>query len=164
MKEIKYDRQKAIDYAKEWAYERNPRYYNFDSVGGDCTSFVSQCIYAGSKVMNFSQYGWYYRNGYNKSASWSGVEYLFDFLVNNKSIGPYGQEVDVGQVEIGDIVQLSFDGIKYSHSLIIVDKYLKNNIIKIFVASHTDDSYYRELQTYKFKNIRFIKIEGARIY
>lgn len=114
--------------------------------------------------MNFSQYGWYYKNGYNKSASWSGVEYLFEFLVNNKSVGPYGKLVDFKQVEIGDIVQLSFDGTKFSHSLIIVDKYIKNNIIKIFVASHTDDSYYRELQKYKFKNIRFIKIEGGRIY
>ena len=162
MKEIKYDRQKAIEYAKNWTYKRNPKYYNFDLVGGDCTSFISQCIYAGCNVMNFNQYGWYYRNGYSKSASWSGVEYLFKFLVNNISVGPYGKIVDINQVEIGDIIQLSFDGIKYSHSLIIVDKYIKNNKIKIFVASHTDDSYYRDLQTYNFKNIRFIKIEGAR--
>ena len=28
MKEIKYDRQKAVDYAKEWAYKRNPNKYN----------------------------------------------------------------------------------------------------------------------------------------
>ena len=42
MKEQEYNRQKAIEYAKKWAYGRNSNYYNFDSVGGDCTSFVSQ--------------------------------------------------------------------------------------------------------------------------
>ena len=46
VKEKRYDRQKVIEYAKKWAYLRNPKYYNFDSVGGDCTSFASQCIYA----------------------------------------------------------------------------------------------------------------------
>ena len=87
-----YNRKEAVEYAKIWAYKRNPKYYNFDTVGGDCTSFVSQCIYAGAKVMNYSTYGWFYKNGYNKSASWSGVEYLYKFLVNNKQTGPYGRE------------------------------------------------------------------------
>ena len=27
----KYNRQKAIEYAKKWAFKRNPNYYNFDS-------------------------------------------------------------------------------------------------------------------------------------
>ena len=79
-----YNRREALRYAKEWAYKRNPKYYNFDRVGGDCTSFVSQCIYAGAGIMNYSAYGWYYRSGNDKSASWSGVEYLHKFLINNK--------------------------------------------------------------------------------
>ena len=37
-----YDRNTAINYAKKWALSRNPKYYNVDAVGGDCTSFVSQ--------------------------------------------------------------------------------------------------------------------------
>ena len=49
-----YNRREALRYAKEWAYKRNPKYYNFDRVGGDCTSFVSQCIYAGAGIMNYS--------------------------------------------------------------------------------------------------------------
>ncbi len=55
MKQKQYERQKAIEYAKQWAFLRNPKYYNFDSVGGDCTSFISQCIYAGSNTMNFTK-------------------------------------------------------------------------------------------------------------
>lgn len=41
LRRVEYYRQKAKEYAKKWAYGRNPKYYNFDSVGGDCTSFVS---------------------------------------------------------------------------------------------------------------------------
>lgn len=53
MKEIQYDRKKAVEYAQKWAYKRNPNYYNYDAIGGDCTNFVSQCIFAGSQVMNY---------------------------------------------------------------------------------------------------------------
>lgn len=90
MIEIPYNRQKVLEYAQKWAYDRNPKYYNFDSVGGDCTSFASQCIFAGSNVMNYSKSnGWYYINGNNKSPSWSGVEFLHKFLITNKLAGPY---------------------------------------------------------------------------
>lgn len=51
MKSIKYDRISAVNYAKKWALSRNPKFYDFDPIGGDCTNFISQCIYAGAKVM-----------------------------------------------------------------------------------------------------------------
>ncbi len=35
-----YDREKAVAYAREWAFSRNPEYYIFDEIGGDCTNFV----------------------------------------------------------------------------------------------------------------------------
>ena len=153
-----YNRKEAVKYAKIWAYKRNPKYYNFDTVGGDCTSFVSQCIYAGAKVMNYSTYGWFYKNGYNKSASWSGVEYLYKFLVNNKQTGPYGREAKLEELEKGDLIQLSFDGTTFGHTLIIAN--IQNN--HIYIASHTEDSYNRDLFTYNFRRLRGIKIEGVR--
>ncbi len=30
---MEYNRQMVIEYAKKWAFLRNPKYYNFDSVG-----------------------------------------------------------------------------------------------------------------------------------
>ena len=42
MTTIEYNRQAAVDYAREWAFRRNLRYFDFSSYGGDCTSFVSQ--------------------------------------------------------------------------------------------------------------------------
>lgn len=56
LREKEYNRELAINYAKEWAYKRNPNYYNFDAVSGDCTSFVSQCLYAGCQVMNYNNF------------------------------------------------------------------------------------------------------------
>ena len=54
LKIIPYDRFAGVSYAHRWAYERNPKYMNFDELGGDCTNFASQCLYAGAGVMNFT--------------------------------------------------------------------------------------------------------------
>lgn len=157
-----YNRQKAVEYAEKWAYRRNPKYYNFDSLGGDCTSFISQCIYAGSGIMNYTKdIGWYYNSINDRAPAWSGVEFLHNFLINNKSVGPFGKIVTMNEVEKGDIVQLSFDGRIFAHTLIIVGIDNGNNI---FTASHTGDSYMRNISTYVFKKIRFIKIQGVRKY
>ncbi|MBP3352092.1 MAG: amidase domain-containing protein [Lachnospiraceae bacterium] len=53
MREITYNRTAAVYYARKWALGRNPAYYDFEEVGGDCTNFASQCIYAGAGVMNY---------------------------------------------------------------------------------------------------------------
>ena len=101
MREVIYQRDKVYEYAKKWACDRNPKYYNFDPVGGDCTSFTSQCIYAGIGVMNYEKInGWYYLNGNNKSPSWSGVKYLYQFLTENKGSGPYGIEAKKEDIEV----------------------------------------------------------------
>lgn len=165
MKTKQYDRTKAVEYAQKWAYKRNPRYYNFDDVGGDCTSFVSQCIYAGCNIMNYKKHiGWYYNSINDRTASWSGVEFLNDFLIKNKGIGPRAEKTELEKIEIGDIVQLKFNNNpKFSHSLIIVDK--KNNSMDdIYVASHTEDSYYRKLSSYVFEEIRYLHINTIGIY
>lgn len=109
LRKIEYDRQNTKEYAKKWAYSRNPKYYNFDSIGGDCTSFVSQCIYAGSGAMNYTKNtGWYYNSINDRSPSWSGVEFLYKFLIDNKGVGPRGEETSMDKLKIEDIVQLSF--------------------------------------------------------
>ena len=165
MKELIYDRDKVIEYAKKWALSRNPKYYNFDNVGGDCTSFVSQCIFAGANVMNYTKdIGWYYINGNNKSPSWSGVDFLYKFLINNKSVGPYGKEAKINEIKIGDIAQLSFDGDKFEHTLVIVNIENEFTLSKIKIASHTFDSFNKAISEYLFQNIRFIHISGVRTY
>ena len=154
METKKYDKISAITYAKKWAMARNPKYYNFDNFGGDCTSFVSQCLFAGSKKMNFNyENGWYYNNGYDKSPSWSGVKYLYNFLTKNKSYGPRGIASSIDNIELGDVVQLSFDGTNFSHSLIIVDINFTQQISlnNIYVAAHTYDVLNKKINDYEYK-------------
>jgi len=164
MKIKEYDRNLAVEYARKWAYLRNPKYYNFDPVGGDCTSFASQCIYEGSKIMNYDKKnGWYYINGNNKSPSWTGVEFLHRFLTTNKGIGPFGKIVDINNIELGDIAQISFDGIKFAHSLVIIDIGSVPSINNVLIAAHTFDTLNKKISEYNFKKIRFIHISKVRI-
>ena len=76
-----YDKAKAIEYAKKWAYSRNPKFYDYENLGGDCTNFISQCIYAGTNTMNYSNInGWYYNNANAKSPSWTLILNLYQTL------------------------------------------------------------------------------------
>lgn len=161
MIEIEYNRKLAKEYAKKWAYLRNPKYYNYENLGGDCTNFVSQCIFNGCGIMNYNKIGWYYNNANDKSPSWTGVEFLNNFLLNNKSVGPFGKTATIEELMEGDIIQLSFDGMTFAHSLIIVEK-LSNNFDNVFVATHTFDSYGRAVSSYVFQDMRAIHINGAR--
>lgn len=152
-----YIRRDALNYAKKWALSRNPKYYSFDKIGGDCTNFISQCLYAGSKTMNYTKtFGWYYIDSTKRSPSWTGVEFLYNFLINNTGPGPFGMETTQDKVKIGDIIQLG-NSEKFYHSLIIVDIH-KNNI---FVAAHDFNAYMKNLNTYFYEKIRFIHILGV---
>mgnify|MGYP000229660104 FL=1 len=159
-----YNREKAVEYAHIWAYGRNPAYYDFEKIGGDCTNFASQCIYAGSGIMNYTPvFGWYYRSSYDRTASWTGVNFLYKFLVNNKGQGPFAQEVDVSRIMPGDIVQLSFSGDgSFQHSPVVVAVGNPPHVSNILTASHTDDRDYYPLENYNWTDIRFLHIEGVR--
>lgn len=158
-RDIGYDRKKALDYAKKWAFARNPAYYDFEHLGGDCTNYASQCLFAGCGVMNYTPvHGWYYIDANNRTASWTGVRFLYEFLMRNTSAGPYGKLVPREEIIPGDLVQLGDGNGRYYHTPVVVD--VKNG--EIFVAAHTIDSYMRTLRSYSFHNIRYIHIIGAR--
>jgi len=42
-----YDVSKAVAYAHQYYENYNPAYPDYNSSGGDCANFVSQCLYAG---------------------------------------------------------------------------------------------------------------------
>lgn len=161
MRELIYNRRAVVDYAREWAFKRNPAFYDFENIGGDCTNFASQCIYAGARVMNPTPtLGWYYYSINNRAPAWTGVEYLYNFLVNNRGVGPYGKVVLQQEAQVGDILQLGDENGKFYHSPVIVGKLFNT----IYVAAHTYDAYMRPLTDYYYDNIRFIHISGVRDY
>lgn len=155
-----YNRQDAVEYALEWANARNSVYYNFDSIGGDCTNFASQCIFAGSKIMNYTPVkGWYYRSVNDRAPAWTGVEYLYDFLVNNNSVGPLGKVVTQNEIQTGDLIQLGNSNGEFYHSLIVTE-----TEPYILIAAHTYDSVNRPLFSYTYGNIRFVHIQSVKTW
>lgn len=163
MQKLQYDREKALAYAKKWAFSRNPKYYNFDryALGGNCTNFISQCLYAGGAVMNYAKYGWFYVNLNSRSPAWTGVQQLFSFLTSNKAAGPFGSLIEPEEASVADVMQFSFDGKVFSHSSLIT---AINDISPegILLATNTFDSYDRPLSTYAYKLFRIIHIDGIR--
>lgn len=133
MRETGYRREVVLQYARQWAMGKNPRYLDFEKLGGDCTNFASQCIYAGSGVMNYTPVmGWYYNSSSDRSPSWTGVQ-------------------------PGDIVQLGNRN-GYYHSPVIVA--VEGG--RIFVAAHSFDAYMHPLDSYIYEKSRFLHIQGAR--
>ncbi len=163
MIEFAYNREKAVAYAHQWAYRRNPAFLDFQNLGGDCTNFASQCIYAGAGVMNYTPvYGWYYINGNNRSASWTGVVYLYNFLTQNEGVGPYAREVDITEVQPGDVCQMAIDRDVFHHTPVIVKTGLVPDTSNVLVAAHTRDVDCRPIDTYTYRKLRFLHIEGVR--
>ena len=82
---LPYNRRAAVAYAHKWAFSRNPAFYDFSEIGGDCTNFASQCLYAGTGIMNFTpEFGWYYIDATDRAPAWTGVQYLWDFISRPK--------------------------------------------------------------------------------
>jgi len=156
---ITYNRLAAVEYAKKWAFKRNPKYFDFTQLGGNCTNYVSQCLVAGGMPMNYNYpLGWFFRSVNDRAAAFTGVQYFYNFLTRNaKSRGPNAIEIDLKNAQLGDIIQLSFDGESFSHATIIV----KTNGSNPLLAANTYDVLYKPLSDYFFQNIRVLHILGA---
>ena len=153
-----YSRKAAVGYARKWALARNPLYFDFEKLGGDCTNFISQCLYAGIQEMNYgNSAGWFYLNSHSRSPSWTGVRFLFDFLVGNRSSGPRARVTDAAGLQPGDVAQLG-DSVKgFHHSLLVVS--IEES--EIFVAAHSYDVWMQRLSSYGAERVRFLHIMGA---
>ena len=139
-----------MEYAHRWAFGRDPEFYDFSQIGGDCTNFASQCLYAGGGVMNFTpDFGWDYISPEDRSPAWAGVPYFWDFMTRTEpSVGPWGMSTTQNFIRPGDFVQLRFteSGDIFAH---------------ILVAAHSNDVDNRPLDTYEnVEEMRFLHILG----
>lgn len=157
-----YNREKALEYAQKWALKRNPNFYDFSEIGGDCTNFCSQVLNAGECLMNYNgSSGWYYAGSGNRAPSWTSVNLFYNFLVTNQGTGPVAREVEMKDITLGDIIQLSFvKGNLFNHSLVVIKHGSLPDISNIKIATHTDDQYQYSLTNYDWTKIRFLHIIG----
>ncbi len=166
--EIPYDRGRAVEYAKTWALSRNPLFLDFTGQGGNCTNFVSQCVFAGCGTMNYTPtFGWYYRSPSDRAPAWTGVEEFYrfftgnpDFTATNGGTGPYAVDAKTArQIELGDVIQLANEEGDFYHTLII-SGFTENDIL---ICAQSNDALDRPLSTYNYSSLRILHILGARL-
>ena len=156
---IPYNRNHAVAYAERWAFFRNPLFFDFSEIGGNCTNFVSQCILAGCCTMNFTEtFGWYYISVEDRAPAWTGVEFLFNFLTTNTGDGPFGFESSLNSLQVGDVIQLGYENGEYYHTLLVCG-FRGDDIL---VAAQTNDAFGRPLSSYSYSIARGIHILGCR--
>ena len=163
-----YLRERAVEYARRWALDRNPLFIDFTGIGGNCTNFISQCVLAGSCTMNYTpDFGWYYISAQNRAPAWSGVDFFYDFMTGvpefasqNGGVGPYATEVGQEAVEVGDVIQYANINGDWYHTVIISGF----DGDEILVCAQSDNALDRPLSTYTAAvEKRFLHIEGVRI-
>lgn len=161
---LEYRRADALAYALKWALGRNPQFYDYSALGGDCTNYASQVLWAGGALMNYDRnFGWYYRDANRKSPSWTGVNFLFEFLTANRGRGPFARLAKPEEMRLCDLIQLSFrGGGKFDHTLVITQLEPPFTLEHIYVSTHTYDKLNEKLSNYSWREIRFIHILGCR--
>lgn len=165
--ELPYMRERAVAYALRWALSRNPLFVDFAGIGGDCTNFVSQCILAGSCVINETpDFGWYYFSTTDRAPAWTGVDFFYDFMTGTPSFseqnggeGPYASEVPLAQADVGDVIQLANEQGEFYHTLLVTGFDRGTPL----VSAHTNDARNRPLDSYEYATLRCLHIEGVRL-
>lgn len=168
MQFIEYDRCAAVEYAQKWALGRNPKYKDYEPWGGDCTNFISQCLYAGK--IPFDNNGdeeykkWYWYSDKDRTPSWTSAELLYHYLINNNkentnNYGVYARIAKYNELDPGDIVQLVYNGKAY-HSMIVSEVLLEGDyLLDYLICEHNYDLLDYPLSM-KEGEKRYIKILG----
>ncbi len=163
-----YNRERAVEYARRWALDRNPLFADFTGGGGNCTNFVSQCVLAGSCTMNYTpDFGWYYISIDDRAPAWSGVDYFYDFFTGNPTfsmqnggVGPYATVIEREAAQLGDVIQFANASGDWYHTVIISG--FEGD--EILVCAQSNDALDRPLSSYtNAVEKRFLHILGVRI-
>ena len=120
-----YNKDAAIAYARKYAANYNPAYPAM--AGGDCASFVSQCLLAGGLPMDST---WYYKSSNNFSKYWSYAYWLRYYLTTSCGYTCISSP-SMSDIAAGDIIWS--DG--GEHVMIVTE--VGNGYFK--KCAHTDD-------------------------
>jgi hypothetical protein len=140
-----YNRAQAVEYAERWWDSANPAYIEFEV---DCSSFVSQCLFAGGAPMNYTgkrDSGWWYKGRYNGqelwSFSWAVAHSLQSSMINSRT----GLHAEIrerpDQLELGDVICYDWEGNgRFGHSAIVTAKDANGMPL---MNAHTNNSRHR---------------------
>lgn len=162
------DNDRALDRAKMKLYQienwnkRPKEWGNFNEMGGDCTNYVSQVVYAGGAPMiTNGSFKWYYYGYGNRTPSWTGVEQFYDFLTKNNAQGIHGIELPTNlDLKTGDVIQLDLDGDGvFNHTSVVYNPTGYMGVLPT-ITSHSLDRFNEPILTFNFTNIRWIHLKS----
>lgn len=131
-----YSYSDAVSYANKYYKNYNSNYPDWNSAGGDCANFISQCLYAGGKSMkgtpgtkeaaeNFAN--WFSKgtslNVKNVSSTWRGADAFRNYWQTNATSYKKFTSVDSKSFAYGykgDAVSLLNSNGRAYHTMIIV--------------------------------------------
>ncbi|WP_276981326.1 amidase domain-containing protein [Johnsonella ignava] len=159
---LSYDREAVSKAAKKYAYNYNKLFVQYTGAGGDCTNYVSQCIWQ-SPGWGFDRIGknnsvkWACKKNSDKkyvyeTVSWVGVNELWTYFQINDSFSQAGTVYGVSSttrgynssnVQVGDVIQF-YNGNIWRHSVIVSE--ITDGIV--YCAAHSSNYARRKLSEY----------------
>lgn len=157
-----YNINEAVKYALKYALEMNPRFGNYEKWGGDCTNYVSQCLYAGEIPFDFEgidvRYQWYWYSENKRTPSWTAANSLKFYMGNNNinkngslNLGLKAALVTQDQLLRGDVVQLIDNKDNAYHSMIVTGYVVQGEqVVDYLISQHSgyDEDNERRLKNY----------------
>lgn len=162
----KYDREKAVQYADKYCgiawgsgnnFKYNPKYQDYNGIGGDCTNYISQCIgdkeegggipFDNTWFATYSKYGRAQGSSafVNADAFWNYILYSGKGrLIKKGTYKELTKPIDghpigvIDRVEVGDLLCYEKKG-QIDHFSIITAKDSKGYPM---INSHTNDRYH----------------------
>ncbi len=165
-----YNINQAVDYALTYALEMNPKFGNYEKLGGDCTNYVSQCLYAGGvpfdEVGMDVRYHWYWYSETSRAPSWTAANSLKFYMENNNvdenTLGLRASPISIYNILRGDIIQLVDKSGHAYHSVICTDYLIRRGRVVDYLFSQ--HSGYREDNSGRLKNYRLSRQKGSKIF
>ena len=158
-----YDRAAAYDYLMAYCDERNPAWYAYDEVGGNCMNFGSQVLLAGGIPEDEKgDEEWYWDGQNDLDLSWINVGRFYDYCRDNEGFGLVADtEAGYYTGEVGDVLIVGFAG-DHRHTTVIshVVKDESGDTVDYLISCNTTN--YRDFpaSAYYYTFHRLVKIYG----
>lgn len=148
-KSLDFNIDEACTYAETYALNPNPNYKSFEGIGGDCTNFISQILYAGGfkKTQTWKPY----------TNAWIRVEDIYSYLTSHK----LGDKLpDDTYLDRGCLIQFYIPAIgKFFHNGFITYK-LENNDCLYCCHSYNKLNYpLSEIYPNRYPTLRALKFD-----
>lgn len=148
-KSLDFNIDEACTYAETYALNLNPNYKSFEGIGGDCTNFMSQILYAGglNKTPTWKPY----------TNAWIRVEEIYSYLISHK----LGTKLpDDTYLDRGSLIQFYTPAIgKFFHNGFITYK-LENNDCLYCCHSYNKLNYpLSEIYPNRYPTLRALKFD-----